>query len=356
MTTLPYATMSVLPIRALLDAAATLGIETGRALAEANVERSRIDDDLGRITYPEVYAVVRALEVQGGDTSVALATAERAMHLGLIETLVTTCPTLRDASRLTTEMMRLIADGTTLSLREAPRESVYELTPHLGHPMPGMMAELSLALIVRICRKLLNRELRVSEVRFVHARTKDASRLEAFFGCPVRFEAPAIELAFPTIYLDLPVVAPPPARDEERVQEAEKARRIVAGLPDASILSAVRAQIASHVERGVDVQIGQVARALGLLPRTLQRRLAAAGTTFQTELDALRRELGMERALVAKSVSELAASLGFRDVSAFCRAFRRWTGESPQRYRERRTARASWHALRDGRPRAQVAS
>lgn len=78
----------------------------------------------------------------------------------------------------------------------------------------------------------------------------------------------------------------------------------------------------------------EVARKLGLTQRTLARRLSSEGLTFSDLLQNLRIGLA-NRHLADKelSISQIAWLLGYRDVSAFTNAYRRWTGHA------RRTAR-----------------
>jgi len=80
----------------------------------------------------------------------------------------------------------------------------------------------------------------------------------------------------------------------------------------------------------------RTAEILNLSRRTLQRRLFEQGTTFGAELDSMRRELAVrlirDRNLAIHDVSSM---LGYSDTSAFSRAFRRWTSESPREYRAR---------------------
>ena len=87
-------------------------------------------------------------------------------------------------------------------------------------------------------------------------------------------------------------------------------------------------------EGGADLR--RTAEILNLSRRTLQRRLFEQGTTFGAELDAMRRELAVrlirDRNLAIHDVSSM---LGYSDTSAFSRAFRRWTSESPREYRAR---------------------
>jgi AraC-like DNA-binding protein len=76
------------------------------------------------------------------------------------------------------------------------------------------------------------------------------------------------------------------------------------------------------------------ARHLQLHRRTLNRRLREAGTTFRQVLDQVRFELAQEMLADTRfPIAEIAARLGYRMPSAFTRAFRRWSGSSPARWR-----------------------
>ena len=81
--------------------------------------------------------------------------------------------------------------------------------------------------------------------------------------------------------------------------------------------------------------------ALGTSARTLHRRLADRGTSFEKLLDETRRELGTEYLRRNDySVGEVAYLLGFAEASSFNRAFRRWTGKSPSEFRQAHAAAA----------------
>ena len=67
---------------------------------------------------------------------------------------------------------------------------------------------------------------------------------------------------------------------------------------------------------------------------TLQRRLAADGTSFQALKDELRRDLAIVRLNTSTvPLATLADELGFADSAAFQRAFKGWTGSAPGAYR-----------------------
>ena len=70
-------------------------------------------------------------------------------------------------------------------------------------------------------------------------------------------------------------------------------------------------------------------------PRTLIRRLRVAGTTFQLEIDGIRRQRATELLRrVSVPLSSIADALGFADAASFAKAFKRWTGVSPSTYRK----------------------
>ncbi|WP_394841110.1 helix-turn-helix domain-containing protein [Pendulispora brunnea] len=83
-------------------------------------------------------------------------------------------------------------------------------------------------------------------------------------------------------------------------------------------------------------EMKDVARRIGMSPRTLQRRLQQVGTTFKQEVDGIRQELACEYlAKTARPLKEIALQLGFFEATSFFRSFRRWTRMSPLQFRLR---------------------
>jgi AraC-like DNA-binding protein len=91
------------------------------------------------------------------------------------------------------------------------------------------------------------------------------------------------------------------------------------------------------------VRLAGIAAELGLSPRTLQRKLADAGASFQQVLDAARYALAQDylrqRGL---SLADIAFLLGYQEQSAFTHAFREWSGTNPGAWRERALAGPVW--------------
>lgn len=85
---------------------------------------------------------------------------------------------------------------------------------------------------------------------------------------------------------------------------------------------------------GGQVSADQIDRALALSERSLQRQLNEEGVSFNTILEDTRRAMALNYLQNSDmSVQEIALLLGFRDPSSFFRAFRSWTGRTPQAVR-----------------------
>ena len=96
---------------------------------------------------------------------------------------------------------------------------------------------------------------------------------------------------------------------------------------------AVEARILAALQEGIDAPA--VARSLGMSDRTLQRRLERENVRFSELYDRVReREARARTGDRARTLAEVAYSLGFSDVAAFSRAFKRWTGTTPGLFRQ----------------------
>jgi AraC-like DNA-binding protein len=88
---------------------------------------------------------------------------------------------------------------------------------------------------------------------------------------------------------------------------------------------------------------------MGLSARTLHRRLADEATSFQRVLDGVRRDAAIRRLLDReRQLKTVAAAVGFSDMRGFRRAFKRWTGLSPQQFRLERLHPSGAITLPDG--------
>jgi AraC-like DNA-binding protein len=162
------------------------------------------------------------------------------------------------------------------------------------------------------------------------------------FNCPVEFEQGVDELHYPAAWLTLaPRLANP-------ITAAQASRSCAAMLQDLQRKSGVSSLVYDELTRrpGQFPDIEQVASALCMTSRTLRRKLDAENTSYSELLDQVRGALAIDYMRTGYlHHNDIAAALGFSDVTNFRRAFKRWTGKTLGTYRH--------HLLADGSPARQ---
>lgn len=196
--------------------------------------------------------------------------------------------------------------------------------------------EFAFAWILGNARLTTGQALTATRVSFCHRAPPDVAVYAQTFGVVPSFESAENALELPRGALDLPQRTADALLD--RLVERH-ARDLVQELPSgAGIVARTRSALVRALTRGdfAAATLAVVASQLSLPPRTLQRRLAAEGSSFVALLDDARHEFALR--LLAEpthSVAEVAFALGFGDQTAFHRAFVRWTASTPGEHRKR---------------------
>ena len=197
------------------------------------------------------------------------------------------------------------------------------------------LAESIAVLLYKLATFISGRQdLKATEIHFQHASASDDSKayLETLLGCPVRYEAPEIRIVAERALLDIPLNAY--SNDAMQVAEELARQQLTQQQANQGILQQIKLQVRTLMA-GSSPRREIVADRLGISVRTLDRRLADAGLSWQQLLDGLRAQLAQEfLGNQQLTVQDIASRLGFADARSFQRRFRHWTGKSPSEYRE----------------------
>jgi len=226
------------------------------------------------------------------------------------------------------------AHQTQTSFGFLPDSDIFWLSYRIFHPSIQRRrqdAELSMGVFLNIFRQALGPKWCPLEVRFEHDAPEDSYEHERLFGAPVRFGRRTNAFAFRRGDL----TARMPQADPDLVAVLEpllRARRELRSNPE-DFAATVSNQVKLHLGEG-PLTREAMAAILGIPDHLFQKQLRAHRLTFPDLLNAARRELALHYLDdPAMSLTEVAHTLGYSELSAFSRAFRSWTGTSPQRFR-----------------------
>ena len=188
----------------------------------------------------------------------------------------------------------------------------------------------AMAIAVNMMRELCGDGFVLREVTFAFRAPPDTSAFRAHFLAPLRFDAVRTALAFDAALLQRPIVGADAILREVLMSQVWKIARVESGdVARDRIKRVVRTLLVTG-----RFSLPEVARAFGMNRRTLSRRLQTGGATFRDLVAEARYEAacGLLRNTVVP-LEDIALQLGYSDVTAFTRAFRRWAGTSPVAWR-----------------------
>lgn len=321
----------------MLLSAQRAGLDINELLAAAGLSATDLEDRDASVDIDRHLRMVHEIVRRQPGVSTGLRTGMTATtaRFGVLGNVLRYAKDLRTAYADFIRFQRLVTDVTNWCVTARP---AYQLTLTL-HPLLDSVpsaAEVQMATLIAVGRQLTGAPLIAKSVAFRHQPQSDPSEHRQFFGCAVAFGAEQNHLQLDPELLDLPIVSAHELAHQHFLHSIEAVLGVSAGLRQTS--ETVRQYIIKNLAHGPPRR-DEVARSLGMSGRTMLRNLEQEGQTYERIFDDSRRELALAYASDSKLAAfEIAGLLGFTEPSAFFRAFRRWTGSSPQQYRQQLTA------------------
>lgn len=337
MTTAP-ATIAATSTLAMVRTAEMRGVETADLLEAAGLAREALEDPDARLPGPVALRIWYALRERTADPALQLV-APASLPFGayrVIDYLVGASTTVGDGIRIFARFFRLIADAISLTIDGDDNGHCLCLVMSDGGPVPPVYVDYVFAALVSRIRMQIRPRLQVQRVELRQPAPASTAPYADVFRAPVRFGAMTDRLCFSGEEWEAPMDSADATLAGLLEEHARiLTQRITPGTHDFS--AEVQRTITSVISDGGSEE--DVARALNVSVRTLQRKLVPTGTTFRKVCDAVKGRLAEEYLTDPDvSIAEVACLLGFSDQASFNRAFRRWTRESPGRWRRQRAA------------------
>ena len=328
-----FATLPAVFVTSVADAAAACGGARNDVLSAAGLTAAQLDAPESPVPVEAVFAAWERAMRQLDDAAFPIFYARRfeVERYPLLGFAVLTASSVREAISRVMRFSALVTTSGRWSMRETGDRVC--LVWHrdgprtLGHRVAN---EAVIAEAVRALRQMLGKDAPV-HARFRHAAPRPTSSHDEFFGGRVHWGGDEDAFEFARSLLDeRPAFANPAMARHFDALAAEQ----LAALRRAETLAEAVARLVGDALAGGEPSFGAIATQMATSERSLRRALADEGTSFRRVVDQMRQ--GRAEQLLRggeHSLAEIAFALGFSEHAAFTRAFKRWTGSTPQQIR-----------------------
>jgi len=316
-------------VSAFVAAFGRLGYDTKTLISSAGVDPALLRNPDALIPCQQFGALICAAQTARPmrNLMLHLAVATPIGAFPLLDYLILTCGTVGEGLTQLARFLRCFGNATQVGVHF--EESPPRVT--LDEPGNVQSVEFTAAITVLHLREETDGRFSPIAVHFAH-QPDDVQEFSRALRTPVTAGSTWSGFELSREAVDLPLRR----RDPTLRAVLEHAAEGLQPPPDRpDLLGELRRAFASRLLGG-DLRVQSVARSFGTTPRTLQRRLAASGVSYNEVLDAMRRAAA-EQYLAGQSFSigEIAYLLGYSEPAPFHRAFKRWYGVTPEAFRRR---------------------
>jgi AraC-like DNA-binding protein len=311
-----------------------VGVSPADVLRHAGLPPGLFEQEQILASTAELFALYRGLAEASRDPAIGLklGTEHRVERYDPIAIAAVSARSFRDALQRLARFKQLTCPET-IYVADRGDESRVEFRYLLAEETePPLLVDLAFAWVVGIARRGTGGVVNPRRLELRGA-ARNREMYQAHFGCPAKFAARHNTIVFARADLDRPFLTHNPDL------WAAVAPQLEAELLQAEASQAIGEQVKGILKRllaGRRPGIEDVARELHMSSRTLQRKLAEDGTTFQQLMQEARRELARHYLLNSSvELKETAYLLGYEDAPSFVRAFHHWEGSPPGEWRAR---------------------
>jgi AraC-like DNA-binding protein len=252
-------------------------------------------------------------------------------EIGTLYYIMASSGTLGDALQRAARYSRITNEAVHLRYRKTQDIVVSFEYIDIARHQDRHQIEFFMIALVRLVRHLSGYNLVPIRVNLTHHRNGFHPAFKSFFGCDVAFGSGEDEISFPVAVQTMPLASADPFLHSMLIAQCEQMH--VDRLRPAALRASVENEIAPLLPHG-KAQVSEIARKLGMSQRTLARYLAAEGLSFAAILDDMKFDLAKHYLMEADlRITTIACLLGYKEVSAFTHAFKRWTGKTPKQAR-----------------------
>ena len=305
-------------------------------LKQVRLRKADLDNPDNRLPQASVLQLIERAADLTGDASygLRLGASRDPRERGLLGFVALNSPTLMDAMINMQRFYKIAREGGEFEIER--QGGHVALRFRVANPaLRGLRhnSEFLAATIVRGCRDLTWQSISPVRAEFIHEEPSDGVEYTKFLGCPVKFGAEWDAV----IYTEETARLPVKGADTKLLELLEATcLKLLGPAPKArDLVREVRQLVIERLPTG-SASIDSIAKELSMSSKTLARRLAEQGQSFSALLDRTRfnavthylEETDMR-------LTQVAYLAGYTEPAALVRAFKRWTGKTPSKFRDR---------------------
>jgi AraC-like DNA-binding protein len=323
----------------LIEELAKQGHSVADLLRDFGLDARTVEDEDCRIPIALLDTLWQRASAVSGDHFFGLHAAEGVSRgsFGLLSYLGSVQPSLGEGLHSVIRYFRLLSDASEYRLELGGATVRLTAWQYVVTEAPvRQRVEFTIAAMFRYCKAAVVGDFCIEEVFFEHPAPPDTGEHRRIFGLEPRFLAGESGFRFAAAWLECPL------HTSDRHLAA-----LLQRLADWTLMETNSRQTTGRLLQKLILQeslrtpltLATAAHRLGMSPRGLQRRLNRERTTLRRLTDELREAVAAQLLQeTEQGLAEVASALGFSDLAAFCRAFKRWKGVTPAGFRRSRPA------------------
>ena len=317
---------------ALPDVLSGLGADPAEVLAAGGFDVRMFDDPDNMISYRERGRMLAHCVATTGCQHLGLLVGQQISlrSLGLTGLLVKYSPDVGTALRNLSRYLHHHVRGAVASLTVDGETAMFGyLTVQTNAQANDQIGDGAVAAIFNIVRDLCGPRWEPSHILLAHGRPQDVTPFRQYFQAPLVFNSVWNAVVFSSEWLNRQL----PQADSEILYILQRQIEKLETRYGEDLPGKVRRLLRAAILTG-HANSNQVATLFSISPRTFRRHLARFGTSFEQLLDEVQFEIARQMLNDTRmTITEIAVALDYSDASAFTRAFRRWSGFTPARWR-----------------------
>ena len=244
-----------------------------------------------------------------------------------------TCSRLGEIYERSERYFKLLSNTFVWQVQEV--EDVSHVILHREAHRRGMelSTEASLSATVVVLQAMSEKDVLPIQVSFKHSPPTDLTSFHAAFQCPVLFNQPQYSISYRTEDLNIRTAKADASINSYLLQQVDEKTKGIK-IPGSKFVRDVEGLIKDALPTGIP-SIHYISDLTAMSNRTLTRRLSEAGVTYRDLVKKTQESIAKDLLRQdAQSIGEIAFLTGFSEQSAFNRAFKKWTEQTPSQFRK----------------------